>query len=232
LTAAFLLTTTAIQLGSKPSYVQLTVDARTASLFPGGTLVLDLGCGHGYWLDVVGPRYEHAIGIDVSIERFSERPTTASSWTFLQRDLDDGLPVESDSVDAVHANQLIEHVPNPLTLVLEVHRVLRAGGVFVATTPNVRYVKHIARLALKGQGPATTALPAKWTPEQWDGGHLHYFTPDDLEWIARRAGFSSFRTSALVMLNGSALRRLLDRFSPAWPVRQFLSGNTLLVARK
>jgi len=220
------------RLISEPTGRQSDPDSRTAGLFTGGKLVLDLGCGHGYWLDVVGSRYEQAIGIDVSTARFSERPSAPSSWTFLQRDLAEGLPVDSDSVDAVHANQLIEHVPNPLSLALEVHRVLRVGGLFVATTPNIRYIKHIARLVVKGEGPATTALPAKWTPELWDGGHLHYFTPDDLEWIARQAGFSSFRTSALIALNESPLRRLLDRLSAAWPVRQFLSGNTLLVARK
>jgi SAM-dependent methyltransferase len=211
---------------------QRTLDPRTTALFTGGTLVLDLGCGHGDWLDVVGSRYEDAIGIDISTERFSQRDTDPRCWTFLQRDLAAGLPVDSGSVDAVHANQLIEHVPNPLALALEVHRVLRPGGLFVATTPNIRYLKHIARLAFGGKGPATTALATKWTPELWDGGHLHYFTPDDLEWLARHAGFSSFRTSALVALNGSPVRRLLDRLSPAWPVRQFLSGNTLLVARK
>jgi SAM-dependent methyltransferase len=209
-----------------------TIDSRTIALFTGGTALLDLGCGHGYWLDVVGSRYERAIGIDVSTERFSQRESDPTCWTFVQRDLADRLPADSDSIDAVHANQLIEHVPNPLALAIEVHRVLRPGGLFVAATPNIRYVKHIGRLVLRGKGPATSALPTRWTPELWDGGHLHYFTPDDVEWIAGRAGFSAFQTSALVALNGSALRVLLDRFSAAWPVKQFLSGNTLLVARK
>jgi len=125
---------------------------------------------------------------------------------------------------------VIEHIVNPLAFAVEVRRVLRRGGIFVATTPNVRYAKHLARLVVRGEGPLTSARADNRTEEQWDDGHLHYFTPRDLEWIMHRAGFADWSTAALIETAGSSIRRLLDRWSSAPPVKQFLSGNTLLVA--
>ncbi|CAJ1974117.1 unnamed protein product [Sphenostylis stenocarpa] len=44
------------------------------------------------------------------------------------------LPFVSNSVDAVHAGAALHCWPSPLTAVAEISRVLRPGGVFVATT--------------------------------------------------------------------------------------------------
>ncbi|KAL4335611.1 hypothetical protein GQ457_07G020620 [Hibiscus cannabinus] len=44
------------------------------------------------------------------------------------------LPFESSSVDAVHAGAALHCWPSPSTAVAEISRVLRPGGVFVATT--------------------------------------------------------------------------------------------------
>ena len=197
----------------------------------GGEAVVDLGCGDGFWLDIVAPRYEKAIGIDVSTERQDRRKQEPKGWEFLLADLSTGIPLRTESIDAAHANQVIEHIRNPLAFALEVRRVLRPGGIFVATTPNVRYARHLARLVVRGQGPLTSARPDNRTLEQWDDGHLHYLTPHDLEWIAGHAGFASSKTSALIDVSGSLIRPLLDRWSHLSLVKQFLSGNTVIVAR-
>lgn len=207
------------------------VDPRTAALFPGGRLVLDLGCGNGAWLDEIAPRYERAIGLDKSMARLSTRGGPPTCWEFVLADLDDGIPAEGGSADAVHANQVIEHVRNPLALAIEVRRVLRPGGIFVAATPNVRYAKHIARLLVRGRGPMTSGRALR-TAQVWDDGHLHYLTPNDLRWIGFEAGFREVFIRALVAQSGSFrfLRLLFEWRAASWPVRELLSGNTLLVA--
>lgn len=116
----------------------------------GGDLVIDVGCGDGAPLDHVGDMYRAAVGFDISSERFSRRTDTPGQWSFVLADLNRGIPVASGAADAVHANQVIEHLANPLQFAEEVWRVLRPGGVLVAMTPNVRYVPHVWRLVVRG----------------------------------------------------------------------------------
>jgi SAM-dependent methyltransferase len=204
------------------------MDKRTSSLLPGGECLLDLGCGDGGALDIIGHRYTRAIGLDIN-----QPPSADRFWRYVRADLDCAIPVRSSSVDALHANQVIEHIRNPLAFMAEAHRVLRSGGVFVATTPNVRYLRHVWRLLVQGHGPRTSERSARTTTD-WDDGHIQFFTPSDLDWIGRRAGFNEIHVSALVERSGQLglLRRLLDHFSTSWPVRSFCSGNILFVAVK
>jgi SAM-dependent methyltransferase len=206
----------------------LTVD----ELFVGGDLVLDLGCGDGSWLDTIGPRYRSAIGIDISRDGMDSRTGDAPSWRFIKADLGEGLPFENGIADAIRANQVIEHVRDPRALAVEAHRVLRPGGLLFLTTPNIRYVRHLVRLALFGRGPMTSAhVPGP--SREWDDGHLHYFTPGDLRRIVFAAGFSSILVSGLIAPTGrlQVLRPIAATLSGYAPIREFLSGNTLLVAR-
>lgn len=209
------------------------MDLRLQNLFRGGDLVIDVGCGDGEPLDDVGGLYRNAVGIDISTERLKWRSAMPSGWTFMLTDLNRGIPMMPDVADAVHANQVIEHVGNPLFFAMEAHRVLRPGGMFVATTPNVRYLPHVWRLIAKGQGPITGGNKSK-TPTDWDSGHIHFFTTNDLMWIAKQAGFTHVRTRALVAPNGhqQPLRRLLDQRADSRLVKSFLTGNILLVAIK
>ena len=46
------------------------------------------------------------------------------------------LPFQAASFDAVFCINVLEHVPSPKALVAETARVLRAGGCFLAVTPN------------------------------------------------------------------------------------------------
>ena len=56
-------------------------------------------------------------------------------------------PIQDAAYDAVVCNYVLEHVENPVQMVLEVRRVLRPGGVFVFRTPNRwHYVSLISRL--------------------------------------------------------------------------------------
>ena len=72
-------------------------------------------------------------------------------WEFVQRDLNDGpLPFPNGCADQVRTSQVIEHVANPLHFVPEAGRVLRAGGVSVASIPGVRYVAPSREIGTQG----------------------------------------------------------------------------------
>ena len=51
-------------------------------------------------------------------------------------DMTEGLPIDDASVDIVHCQEGIEHVPDQLRLLREFNRILRHGGRVLITTPN------------------------------------------------------------------------------------------------
>ncbi|OIO68658.1 MAG: hypothetical protein COW19_02535 [Zetaproteobacteria bacterium CG12_big_fil_rev_8_21_14_0_65_55_1124] len=208
-------------------------DGRVRRMFPqSGAVFLEVGCGAGYSLDEVSSCYDTTVGMDVSTIRLDERGTPLSNWKFVMGDLNRGLPFKSSSVDGILANQVIEHVADPCFFVGEILRVLRPEGVVVVTTPNIRYIHHILRLVVQGKGPKTANDDIR--DGVWDDGHLHYFTHRDLRDVFSGFEFRMVESRALVNLNGRlpAVRQFFNRFSGSFFVREFFSGNAMLVAKK
>jgi len=207
------------------------INSRIAALMAGGKVPVDIGCGAGYGLDEISKFYEIAVGIDVNTTRLKQRATPPYRWHFVLANLNEQFPLKNDYVDLVFANQVIEHIADPRFLLSEIFRILKQRGVVIITTPNIRYVKNLWRIVVKGQGPRTAG--GNQIDGPWDGGHLHYFTHRDIREIFSEAGFSNVSSTGLVNLeNGGLARRLADRYSVAGPVREFLSGNILLIARE
>lgn len=58
-----------------------------------------------------------------------------------------GIPYENAGFDVVFADNVMEHLPDPLAVFHEVRRVLKPGGMFLFKTPNkTHYMPTIARL--------------------------------------------------------------------------------------
>lgn len=58
-----------------------------------------------------------------------------------------GIPYPDQAFDVVFADNVVEHLADPLGVFREVHRVLKPGGVFLFKTPNkTHYMPTIARM--------------------------------------------------------------------------------------
>jgi SAM-dependent methyltransferase len=101
--------------------------------------ILDAGCGDGFFLDRLATGLARPattyIGIDYSVHQLAKAKRLP--YEFHQCDLGVGIPLPDQSVDIVHASEVIEHLVNPDLLLLESARVLRPGGHVVITTPNL-----------------------------------------------------------------------------------------------
>src|SRR5215470_9382349 len=81
--------------------------------------VLDIGCGEN--------KTPGAVGMDVN-------PNTAAD---VIHDLDDlPYPFANDSFDEVVARHVIEHVREPMAVMIELHRIVSAGGVVRVLAPH------------------------------------------------------------------------------------------------
>lgn len=210
----------------------MSLDIRMKRAVGSGTCVVDLGCGSGQILNDLAGRFDRRIGLDVSQRRLDEMAGgRTEGWEFREADLNGAFPLEDSVADAVIANQVIEHILDPVAFAKEIHRVLRPGGRCVITTPNIRYLKNLAHLLLSGYGPRTAG--GNTLDGSWDDGHVHYFTHRDLRELFLQAGFQHVSSSALIDVEGGGLaRRFLDSCASTRPVREFLSGCILLRAVK
>lgn len=202
------------------------MDKRIKQAINSGRRVVDLGCGSGYMLADLGDQFDERIGLDVSRRRLDDENKPVG-WTFQEADLNASFPLKNECVDAVIANQVIEHIVNPVNFVSEIYRILLPRGRCVITTPNIRYFPHIVHLLLSGSGPRTGGVNK--LDGEWDDGHLHYFTHKDLRDLFLSVGFSEVQSRALINEpERNLLRRTLDFASFTHIVRELLSGNILL----
>lgn len=94
--------------------------------------LLDLGCGNAW----VAEHFPNYTGIDGSPD--AVRVAAERGRTVIQGDVDQPLPFDDASFDAVIAKDLLEHVADPVAVVTEIHRVLRPGGLVFASSPDAQ----------------------------------------------------------------------------------------------
>jgi SAM-dependent methyltransferase len=134
-----------------------------------GRRVLDLGCRDGALTREYAAGNE-IVGVDADEEALAEAAKLGieTHWA----DLDQPLQFDDASFDAVVAGELLEHLRDPRGLVAEARRVLRPGGVFVASVPNVYRLKNRLRFLL-GRDP------------DQDPTHLQMFSPEEVRALLR-----------------------------------------------
>ena len=135
-----------------------------------GKRVLDLGCRSGaltrHFLEA-----NSVVGLDVDAAALEKARTLGIEP--VQANVEEPLPFEDASFDAVVAGELFEHLQFPDALVDEIERVLRPGGVIVGSVPNAFRVQSRLRF-LRGK------------PPEDDPMHLRMFSPTAVRELLRR----------------------------------------------
>ena len=94
--------------------------------------ILDIGSGAGQimgHLVAAAPEQTRLVGIDLSPGMLgrAERRVGSDRPAYVAGDMTD-LPFESDTFDCVTCGFVIEHLPDPMPGLVEMHRVLKPGG--------------------------------------------------------------------------------------------------------
>ncbi len=127
----------------------------------GGRVVLDLGCSTGGLVVAASRRRWQATGVDVALRWLvvgRKRLEEAGVTGVLVCANAQHLPLPAGCVDAVTANDLLEHSGNPAGVLTEAHRVSKAGATAVVTANN-RYAP-LPEPQLKVWG--VTQMPRRW----------------------------------------------------------------------
>ena len=148
--------------------------------------VLDVGCGDGSKVGRFCERRSASYhGVDVS----QQAVALARQQGLNAQVIEDAstLPFEDGTFDVVVCCEVLEHLFAPFESAAEARRVLRTGGRYVVTVPNVAYWRSRLDLALLG----------RWHPggddrsvaEPWRDPHLRFFTPRSMQAMLECAGF-------------------------------------------
>jgi len=147
---------------------------RLIKRYASGTNLLDVGCAQGFFLFHASKAGYSAKGIEISQDAVA----------YARKEF--GLDVESkpfeevrfaeNHFDVVTLWQVLEHVPYPLMMLKEVHRILKPGGLLVVSTPNIG------------------GIPAKILRQRWwdiKRLHINQFATKTLMDVLRNAGFKN-----------------------------------------
>ena len=143
--------------------------------------LLDVGCGNGVFLRRMRRLGWSGTGIDFDAKAIENATKLhGDGLTFMNTDLS-GARFPDNSFHAVTMSHVIEHIPDPVGLLVESRRILKQGGRLVVTTPNVRSFGH------------------QKFQDCWSGldspRHLRIFSLSALQKCARQAGFNTMKAS-------------------------------------
>lgn len=134
--------------------------------------VLDVGCGLGVFLDLLGPAWERH-GVDICPRMIAEASRVSGLYlqaaAFLTADVPDGY------YDAVTFLQVLDHLDDPAANLERAHRALKPGGVLLLT--------HLINLG------SFCARVFREGFRLLDPYHPYYFTPAAIRRMLRATGF-------------------------------------------
>jgi len=147
-------------------------------LFPERGRILDIGCGYGYFIKMMGNAGWAAVGIEPSSRTSGYAKDKGLS--VIETTIDDA-EFPDESFDVVTAFYVLEHLFDPLSAVKKIFMLLKPGGLTVLRIPDTTpIVKFLTVLRIKN---TLYDLPF----------HLYDFSPKTIRMLFEKAGFSSIK---------------------------------------
>lgn len=138
---------------------------------------LDIGCSDGFTMEVAQSLGFSSMGVETA-QAPAENAINKGLNVFHGQLEEKGFSAEE--FDLITLFEVIEHIPEPLTLMAEIQRILKKGGCLLITTGNVR------------------SLTAWLLKNDWDyyqftthGGHISFFSPSSIRHLGSRVGLET-----------------------------------------
>ena len=190
-------------------YSEVLADIAETSVISTRAVMLDIGCGYGYFMQLCLKKGYDCIGLDISRWALS-RAIEKSAKTILFG-ASSNLPLQSNSIDIVTMLDVIEHLNKPQLALTEIRRILKPEGVLFISTPNLAAIMR----GIKGR---------KWYGFL-DKTHISLYTPFHLSRLLKKCGFCVLKCYAPFNVNlPSGLKSKAFRHS-------LIGGQLRLLAR-
>lgn len=136
-----------------------------------GRIIVDLGCGTGYWLRSYAAEAARVIGVepDPALRAVAGRAAAGLRRTEVLAGSAEHIPLPDASVDVVHARFAYFFPPGAEAGLTEVLRVLRPGGHLVAVDSDYRWGEFAGLLAASATRPpqqTAAAVDGWWRDRQ------------------------------------------------------------------
>lgn len=159
--------------------------------------LLDIGCGNGAFGEVLVRGGWKCSALELLPDLAQE--ALRRGLAVARGDTSDPFPFADGKFDVAFAGEILEHQVGDDDFIAECHRVLRAGGRLILTTPNLVSLGNRIRMAF-GMLPRFA----------YDEPHYRIYTLDLLLRKMRAAGFVPLRVAAShILISRSSPRRLL-----------------------
>jgi SAM-dependent methyltransferase len=195
--------------------------------------VLEVGCGLGHNLEIFKGD-NRASGIEGLPDAVAQ--ARMQGLDVRQGDLEAGIDLDTGTADWVLCLDVLEHLVNPMNLMVEIRRVLREKGRVVINVPNHFDLTGRIKILLGHDLDVH-----KFFPEcnEWENPHLRFFTYRGITELVTAAGFEvvddlsskfwSFpKRTTVERLRLEAVIRIMARIRPSL----FAGGFLLIVEKK
>jgi SAM-dependent methyltransferase len=195
-------------------------------------VVLEVGCGLGHNLEIF-KRDNRVLGVEGLPDAVTQ--ARVGGLDVRQGDLEAGIDLGTGTADWVLCLDVLEHLVNPMNLMVEIRRVVREKGRVVINVPNHFDLTGRIKIFLGHDLDVH-----KFFPEcnEWENPHLRFFTHRGITELVTAAGFRvvddlsarfwSFPKRATVeRLKLEPVMRVLARTRPS-----LFAGGFLLIAEK
>lgn len=141
-------------------------------------VILDVGCGNGWLARYFLPKGKSVISMDISsINPVRIHKKVASdNHMGLVADVFQ-LPFAENSIDAIVASEIMEHVPDPTAFVQKLFTVLKPGGRLIITTPYNEKLQY--HLCVHCNNPT----PAHAHIHSFNENNISALIPTDAQWM-------------------------------------------------
>jgi len=185
--------------------------------------VMEVGCAGGKTGEALRNRgVDTLIGIEIDPRLASMAQKHYSQLLIGDAEELELAHIPSESLDCILYPDVLEHFRDPWAVLSRHRRLLRLGGHFVASIPNVRYYKNVRDLVLRGRWDYAEAGIL-------DRGHLRFFTWKSVETLFESTGYRILSLQS--NMRGSNLLRLVNRMMLN-QLRHFLVKQYLILAQK
>ena len=155
---------------------------------PTGQRALDLGCGAGGLAPALRARgFTYLAGVELDPSAAAQaRPAYD---LILAMSIDEALPLVSQQFDVIVCADVLEHLQDPWSVLVQLRRVAHRDSVLAVSVPNIRHLSALLRIAVgKGFRYEESGI--------FDSTHLRFFTREDTLRMLRDSGWTPVRIGA------------------------------------